>query len=584
MNKSVRVRHSILYHFVLQFVFMIILPTICGWWFYLQQLNFNYAKNMIETYQINMLNSKTILDSTLNVAHNIFIAVEGNQEILYYLKYYPNKSNMFYGTYKRVATFCDNLYRTTPYLNDLKIYSDSPLPIYQAPIIKMDKMVLEEELKIKLENAKFREIVWWIEMSDSSEFPYIYAYRKLYSENYLQVVGYVEIQFSPQVLENYFEMICNLSDETQAELTLYYGNTVVETTITDKSIPQVPEDASSEFEISLLKNSYMNCLKIPELNLCFVHTGSLTDIINKQHKNISYLFVIGIAILLLSFFFVFFIMMKSVFDRILEFSSFIQDSDSDKLQMFQPKIQKKYSTNELDLLINTYNNLIREKNSLISQVERMELLARDAKLQVLQEQIHPHFIFGTLETIRITAMKNKDKESADMIFSLASLIRFSMTSSMKPVLLRQELVFVEHYLKLQKIRYDERLDYSICVDKHLLDMKLPSLILQPILENAFVYGISKTLDCCTIMVEGREEETCVILAIYNTGVLITPQRLKEVNDLLSGTIFSADFKSENHGLALNNIKERLRIFFNGEASIYMTLQDNCTATIIKINK
>ena len=91
------------------------------------------------------------------------------------------------------------------------------------------------------------------------------------------------------------------------------------------------------------------------------------------------------------------------------FSSFIRDTDTDNLTPFHPYSSGKQDRDELDALIDAYNAMIRENTSLISKVHKMELLSQDAKYQALQGQIHPHFIYGTLETIRMMALQKRDK-------------------------------------------------------------------------------------------------------------------------------------------------------------------------------
>jgi sensor histidine kinase YesM len=214
----------------------------------------------------------------------------------------------------------------------------------------------------------------------------------------------------------------------------------------------------------------------------------------------------------------------------------------------------------------------------------MELFTQNARYHALQGQIHPHFIYGTLETIRMTALQNKDEDAASMIFSLSALIRYSISISSKAVTLRDELEIAGHYLKIQKIRLNDRIDYRFQVEEELLSLSFPSFILQPILENAVIYGISSTLDDCSLTVTATETPDSIVISVANTGVLITQDRLLEINLLLSGEQLSETFKGKNNGLALNNIKERLAIFFDGRASVRLELEENQTVTRITIKK
>ena len=208
--------------------------------------------------------------------------------------------------------------------------------------------------------------------------------------------------------------------------------------------------------------------------------------------------------LLLVLMFHFFSNINDLSRQILDFSSYIRKSNPDDLTLY-PETYEKYKQQyeELHHLIHSYNNLIKENSTLMSKVRKMELLSQDARYQALQAQIHPHFIYGTLENIRMLALQNRDKDVADMIFSLSALIRQSLSISSKAVSLEDEIEISAHYLKIQKFRFGERLTYSFQMDPALYKIPLPSFILQPILENAIIYGVSNTFDCCELKVSGR---------------------------------------------------------------------------------
>ena len=137
-------------------------------------------------------------------------------------------------------------------------------------------------------------------------------------------------------------------------------------------------------------------------------------------------------------------------------------------------------------------------------------------------------------------------------------------------------------MNIQKIRFDERLEYEFSIDERLLSMELPSFILQPLLENAIIYGASNSLETCRLLVSVIRAEGTVTLKVSNSGLPITEERLKEVNDLLSGRLEPENFHGNRNGMALSNIRERLLIFFHGNASICMTCDGIYTSTVITI--
>ena len=584
MKQKKKIKSSFLYRFLIYFIFLIIIPIFCAWWIYEKLMDFYYADNSLRTQQVNMENSCVILDVSLNNIRNTLMAIRSNQEIMYYLEYYPSKSYMMYGTFKSVNSFCEELQRMTPYIEDIKIYCDSPLPIYAGVFVELKNIKQENDLKKELESAGIDGVVWQIVESENTDFPYIHAYMKLFDDSFMKLVGVVEIQISPMLLEDYSKMVKSLSLNEHAIMTLYHKDMPIYSTSTEEDKLVSYEEIVSTSERSYIKNEYTAYLKISELNLCFTFSGHLLDLNIQPVRNIPSIFFTLVLILLLAVFIIFFMNIITLSRRILAFSSFIQSSDPENLLPFHPKERAGLKEDEMNLLVDTYNVLIQEKNSLISKVQKMELFTQDARFQALQEQIHPHFIYGTLETIRMTALQNKDTEAASMIFSLSTLLRYSMAISTKAVTLKEELEIARHYLEIQKMRFDNRIEYIFHVEEKLLDMEMPSFVLQPILENAIVYGVSQTLEPCTLTVEACEEDNCIILSISNTGLPITKQRLQEVNELLCGVSQMESFKGKCNGLALNNIKERIAIFYSGRASIQLALHEGRTATVITIEK
>ena len=584
MKKNKHVNRSLLKQFVIRFVLMVMLPILCAWWLYEVVLKFYYAENNLATQQINMENSLSLLESSLDATSNAFVALKGNQEILYYIQYQPNKYNMTYGTFKRVNSFCEELKTMTPYLSELKIYCESPLPIHAGPFHKLELLELEEEFREQLENAGIDEIIWKVEECENGEFPAIYAYKKLYNRDYLSLVGYIEIQLSSRLLQDYFNMVDSLSGDKQSILTLYFHDEMIYPSEPGMFGQTLPEHQNSGYQVDFWRDRYYNYLQIPGLDLKLVCEGRISNMDVLPSANIPSVLFSVTLVLLFSLFLVFFRDIVLLSRRITEFSSFIRHSDPEKLTGFMPEKKEAQKADELDVLINTYNTLIRENNSLISRIQKMELFTQNARYHALQGQIHPHFIYGTLETIRMTALQNNDEDAASMIFSLSALIRYSISISSKAVTLRDELEIAGHYLKIQNIRLNDRISYRIEIDDGLMELRFPSFILQPILENAVIYGISQTLEDCCLTVKAVETSDEIVISVANTGLLITENRLREINVLLSGEGMPESFKGKSNGLALNNIKERLAIFFDGRAIVRLEVEDNCTVTRIRIGK
>ena len=143
---------------------------------------------------------------------------------------------------------------------------------------------------------------------------------------------------------------------------------------------------------------------------------------------------------------------------------------------------------EIGNLNSAFNYMTSEIDRLVHQVYENKLRLQNAELKELQAQINPHFLYNSLESINWILIDKGDYETSEIIRSLASLLRYSTQSHNNLVPLKEEIEFVESYLKIQKYRLEDKLNFSITIPNNLLDYLVPKLILQPLVENAVIHG------------------------------------------------------------------------------------------------
>lgn len=216
----------------------------------------------------------------------------------------------------------------------------------------------------------------------------------------------------------------------------------------------------------------------------------------------------------------------------------------------------------------------------------MEALTQEARYQALQSQIHPHSIYGTLETIRMLAMANQDMDTAFMIYSLSSLMRQSVEITSHASTLEKELSIVQDYMDIQQIRFSGSLRYEVNSDPSLLDLKLPPFTLQPIVENAIVYGISQTLDPGEILIRISKQArgNAICICVSNTGKHMEAERLREVNSLLADLTVPEAIHTQGNGIALYNILKRLQFLYPERIDMKIEAEDIWTKVIIMIQE
>ena len=356
-DKSINYKHSFLYHFFVRFILMIIVPILFLWWLYVEVLNYYYYENTLATQQINMENSVSWLDSSLNAASNVFTALGSNTEITYYMEYYTDKPTMLYSLLKNVRSFCSSLYMMTPYLTSLKIYSDNPTLLYANPFVKYEDIPLDADVLDLLEKASPKEIIWQMKFLEGDKFPIIYGYQKLYIANYVKCIGYMEMQLSSDLFADYFDLLSDLGGDPYAEFFLYQGDTMICSYSLEENKPTDPpgwDSMESGCEIHLLKNQYINAIRIPQLDLCVVRSGKITNLLAGFSNNLPSILISIIIFLLLALFIWFFLQVASFSKRILVFSSFIKNSDTDNLTPFHPDLDSKKDTDEWRLLAFRY--------------------------------------------------------------------------------------------------------------------------------------------------------------------------------------------------------------------------------------
>ncbi|MGH7460519.1 MAG: sensor histidine kinase [Longimicrobiales bacterium] len=151
------------------------------------------------------------------------------------------------------------------------------------------------------------------------------------------------------------------------------------------------------------------------------------------------------------------------------------------------------------------------------KASRLETSLSRANLEALRMQLNPHFLFNTLNTISVLAMKGERQRVVRMINRLSDLLRLSLENSRQTMTLGEEVDFLQRYLEIEQVRFRERLTVRVDVPEELLDAEVPSLVLQPIVENAVVHGVSRQLEGGSIDITARKEGDRLSLTVNDSG-------------------------------------------------------------------
>ncbi len=214
------------------------------------------------------------------------------------------------------------------------------------------------------------------------------------------------------------------------------------------------------------------------------------------------------------------------------------------------------SDDEIGGLGRDYNIMIAKIRDLVHQTIADEKTKRKSELKALQNQITPHFLYNTLDSIIWMAEGNRQKDVVRMVAALARLLRLSISKGEELIPIRDEIEHITNYLIIQKMRYKDKLDFLLDVDEEIMRFRTLKLILQPLVENSIYHGIKNKPDPGTIRVLGKRVDGKILLSIEDDGVGMSAESLAR--------IFTPDNGTRHRGVGVSNVNERIKLYFGPE--------------------
>ncbi|KAF0226714.1 MAG: two-component system sensor histidine kinase YesM [Erysipelotrichaceae bacterium] len=222
---------------------------------------------------------------------------------------------------------------------------------------------------------------------------------------------------------------------------------------------------------------------------------------------------------------------------------------------------------------NTMSNRIKE---LMVKVFTEQNEKRKTQFIALQNQINPHFLYNTLDSIVSLSENNRNKDVEAAIIALSKFFRMSISNEMNLVELKDEIEHVRNYLLIQQIRYQNTFVFDFEIDDEVMHHKVIKLSLQPLVENAILHGIHPDEAFSTILIKGYALDGFLYIEIFNEGYGISKERINEIH-----TMIASDQKTNSMGL--KNVYQRLKLSFGNDADLILESElDEYTKVIMKM--
>ena len=238
---------------------------------------------------------------------------------------------------------------------------------------------------------------------------------------------------------------------------------------------------------------------------------------------------------------------------------------------FDTKLPVPTHKDEIGIVIRAFNKMVvsikqyieqlkesMEKERLLQEKELMMTAhLKEAQLKYLQAQINPHFLFNTLNAGAQLAMMEGADRTYEYVQTVADFFRYNVKNNRDDVTVREEVELVDNYIQILNVRFSGDIGYEKQIDKRLLDIKMPSMILQPIVENAVNHGIREMGDRGKIFLRVFRDEGDVCISVRDNGKGIDPGEIKRI---LEGSYAPREQQYDNNGIGLDNVISRLRLY------------------------
>lgn len=242
--------------------------------------------------------------------------------------------------------------------------------------------------------------------------------------------------------------------------------------------------------------------------------------------------------------------------------------------------------NELDYRIETeemgedFEKLGKGFNRMIDEIEHLMLTIREEqyqldkiKLQALQSQIKPHFLYNTLECIHWQSCAEGNKQVSKLVMALASYYRLSLSKGRNTVTLKDEIAHVQYYLFIQNQRFGGLIETEVDVEETLKEIKVPKITLQPLVENAIYHGIGiKEGKKGKIRISARQQKESILLEIEDTGTGLTVEKVEQMNQFLLED-------EEEFGYGVRNVNKRIKLLFGSQYGLHYRLGEKGGALV-----
>ncbi|SFR65671.1 sensor histidine kinase [Anaeromicropila populeti] len=373
----------------------------------------------------------------------------------------------------------------------------------------------------------------------------------------MELTGYMLVSYNL----SYFEK--NYKENKESELIVFYDQTVLFDSTGKNTVDYLLNDSGvlkSEQELEKILAAYVCCYGMNKINV--------VRYIPKEIGNrISPFLMLS---LIVTGIFIFgageFLVLRRLEHLTQRLVSLLNGMERVRGGEINSQVEIKFENDEYDIIAEYFNQMCTDLQTYIQKSYMAEIEQKNAELNALQNQINPHFLYNTLEAIRMKAICNGDKEVGKMLYGLAIIFRSQVKES-SIITIGKELYFCKKYLEMFEFRYQNKFRFAIDCPVEFMEVKVNKFILQPMIENYFVHGIRlmDTDNYLCIKMEAAGED--ILIYIEDNGKGIEDNRLEEINQKLK------DNSSPEGSIGVRNVNSRITAMYGKEYGVHLEKND-----------
>lgn len=540
--------------YMFAFLFLVAIPTII--------LSISYFVNINNSlYAEYKTNQEKMMQSTFFTVDESFRTLE---QINKYFQSSTVLINYLQGKYEKDADvihyYNNDIYNlfsyvqlTNDFISDIELYSFNDDILIIPPCIKSFEEFKNKKIIYQITPQKGM----WITHFNGDKKSIIYL-MKFYSENYHQELGVLRIEVD-------FRKILSLINKDT------YNYIRVETPQGDYvfdgyNLHGINDNEKYDLNIINHTKVIVNTYKFPD------EMGRL-EIISNININTTYYqwelikvsaFIVVLCAILGTFYFITY---NIIVKRLKNFKKHITEIKDERIIPFKHI----GSMDEVGFLMVSFNQLAERINNLIDKVYKEEILKKEAMYYALEAQINPHFLYNTLESIRMIAEENCDFDVSDQLYQLGSILRYTLSKNQDFTVIADEINYTEQYLNLFENRNKSNFSYKI--HHHIDDdqVVIPKYIVQPLIENTIKHGFADKTTKCEIIIDMHENKEFIFIRVSDNGKGMTNENINTLNMQLKNSIPGEVLKFAS-GIGLFNVNDRIRFYCGNDTGL--TLYSN----------